>query len=428
MQYYSTSDQALRTSLTQAIVHCVAPEGGLYMPASWPVVPRAFFNNIDQLSLGDIAYVVANSLLGDDVDGAVLKQIVADSINFRIPLRRIAGDIFVLELFHGPSLSFKDVGTRFLARLYRHLASRSNGGRRISVLVATTGNSGGAIANAFHGLDGVDVFILYPRGRLSRMQEAQFATLGDNTHPIEVRGSIDDCDRLVDTALMDPELNGRLHLTSANSLNLGRVLPQIIYFFEACARLKAEGIDPAETDFTMPCGNLSNVAAAAMARRMGAPLGSITGACQPGVFADVVLGRSPLPVFDPANSYPANLPRLAALYGGDVDELRRNVGARVFTIAEQEDAVREVLATTGYTAEPRSASAIATLLRRSDRSRPGVALANTHPAKALDRMTAITGRAVELPLQFNRFMGKPINKEKIDPTLPALRKLLIKYN
>ena len=146
------------------------------------------------------------------------------------------------------------------------------------------------------------------------MQEAQFATLGDNTHPIEVRGSIDDCNRLVDTALMDPELNGRLHLTSANSLNLGRVLPQIIYFFEACARLKAEGIDPAETDFTMPCGNLSNVAAAAMARRMGAPLGSITGACQPGVFADVVLGRSPLPVFDPANSYPANLPRLAVHY------------------------------------------------------------------------------------------------------------------
>ena len=124
MQYYSTSDQALRTSLTQAIVHCVAPEGGLYMPASWPVVPRAFFNNIDQLSLGDIAYVVANSLLGDDVDGAVLKQIVADSINFRIPLRRIAGDIFVLELFHGPSLSFKDVGTRFLARLYRPLQRR----------------------------------------------------------------------------------------------------------------------------------------------------------------------------------------------------------------------------------------------------------------------------------------------------------------
>ncbi|MDE6137198.1 MAG: hypothetical protein K2F97_06970, partial [Muribaculaceae bacterium] len=148
----------------------------------------------------------------------------------------------------------------------------------------------------------------------------------------------------------------------------------------------------------------------------------------PGVFADVTLGRAPQPGFDPAYNYPANLPRIAALYGGDVAELRRNVGACVFTIAEQEDAVREVLATTGYTAEPRSASAIATLLRRPDRSRPGVALANTHPAKALDRMTAITGRAIELPLQFNRFMGTPIRKEKIDPTLPALRKILTKHN
>lgn len=243
MQYYSTSGNSARASLSQAIVHCVAPDGGIYMPASWPSIPRAFFNNIDQLSLPDIAYVVANSLFGEDVDGAVLKQIVSDSINFKIPLVRIATNLFALELFHGPSLSFKDIGTRFLARLYRHLAANSSD-KRINVLVATTGNSGGAIANAFHGLDGVEVFILYPRGRLNRMQESQFATLGSNTHPIEVRGSIDDCNRLVDTALLDAELNESLHLTSANSLNLGRVLPQIIYFFEACARLQAAGINP----------------------------------------------------------------------------------------------------------------------------------------------------------------------------------------
>ena len=175
MQYYSTSGNSARASLSQAIVHCVAPDGGIYMPASWPSIPRAFFNNIDQLSLSDIAYVVANSLFGEDVDGAVLKQIVSDSINFKVPLVRIATNLFALELFHGPSLSFKDIGTRFLARLYRHLAANSSD-KRINVLVATTGNSGGAIANAFHGLDGVEVFILYPRGRLNRMQESQFAT------------------------------------------------------------------------------------------------------------------------------------------------------------------------------------------------------------------------------------------------------------
>ncbi|MBJ2184786.1 MAG: threonine synthase [Muribaculaceae bacterium] len=429
MQYYSTSDNSYRTDLTRAIVHCVAPDGGLYMPASWPTVPKAFFNNIDQLSLTDIAYVVANSLLGDDVDGAVLKKIVGDSLNFKIPLVELADGIFALELFHGPSLSFKDVGTRFLARLYRHLAAgagKTPG--RINVLVATTGNSGGAIANAFLGLEGVEVFILYPRGRLSRMQEAQFATLGANTHPIEVRGTIDDCNQLVDTALLDTELNSALHLTSANSLNLGRVLPQIIYFFEACARLKAAGIDPSTADFAMPCGNLSNVTAAAMARKMGAPIGSITGACLPGVFADVAAEGKPVPPFNPAKGYPANLPRLWALYGGDTAAMRRDIHAAVFTPAQQEEAVRTVYSVFGYTAEPRSASAVAALLRRTQNGRPGVALINTHPAKMLDRMTAITGHAVELPLQFNRFMAQTAKKDKIDPTLPALRKILTKYN
>jgi len=397
------------------------------MPASWPTVPKAFFNNIDQLSLTDIAYVVANSLLGDDVNGAILKEIVCDSMNFRIPLVRIAPSLYVLELFHGPSLSFKDIGTRFLARLYRHLASQSSR-RLINVLVATTGNSGGAIANAFRGLDGVNVFILYPKGRLSRMQEAQFATLGDNTHPIEVRGSIDDCNRLVDTALLDTELNASMHLTSANSLNLGRVLPQIIYFFEACARLQAAGADPSATDYAMPCGNLSNVAAATMARRMGAPMGIVTGACTPGVFADVICHGAALPPFDPTNSYPANMPRIAALYSGDTEAMRRDIHACVFTAEEQEQAVREVESRCGYTAEPRSAAAIATLLRHAEPGHTSVALVNTHPAKVLDRMTSITGHSIELPLQLTRFMAAPIVKERIDPTLPALRKILIKNN
>ena len=427
MHYISTAGQTGLMSITQAIVHCVAPDGGLYMPESWPRVPKAFFNNIDQLSLTDIAYVVTNLLLGDDVDGAVLKQIVTDSLNFRVPLVRLSDNLFALELFHGPSLSFKDIGTRFLARLYRHLSSRS-GGRHINVLVATTGNSGSAIANAFLGLEGVDVFILYPRGKLTRLQEAQFATLGGNTHPIEVRGNIDDCNRMVDTALLDPDLNELLHLTSANSLNLGRVLPQIIYFFEAVARLSAAGLNPADVDFSMPCGNLSNVTAAAMARRMGLPLGGIIGACAPGVFADVVGRGCPVPEYDPANTYPANLPRLLTLYDGHTDAMRRDIKAEVFDSPAQEDAVRMVYETFGYVAEPRSASAVAALLRRADASRPGVALINTHPAKALDRMTAITGRAVELPLQFNRCMARPVVKEKIDPTIPALRKILLKYN
>ena len=426
MRYYSTSRQSPRASLAQAVTQCVAPDGGVYMPEVVPHIPAAFFNNIDQLSLADIAYVVATSFFGDDVDPAVLKQITAESFNFAIPLVRIGAGMYVMELFHGPSLSFKDMGTRFLARLYRHLA-RQKGASRINVLVATTGNSGSAIANAFRGLEGVDVFILFPRGKLTRLQEAQFATLGGNTHPIEVRGSIDDCNRLVDTALLDPGLNAALHLTSANSLNLGRVLPQIVYFFEACARLKAAGVDPRAASFAMPCGNLSNVTAAVMARKMGAPMGTVTGACSPGVFADVMQG-APVPPFDLSRGYPANLPRLLDLCGNTAEGLRASVNFKVFTAEQQEEAVRLVEEAYGYTAEPRSASAIASLMHRASATSPCIAMVNTHPAKVLDRMTAITGHAIELPLQLTGFMAGPHAKEKIDPTLPALRKILLKSN
>lgn len=425
MQYTSTASTILRTGLTDAIVHPMAPDGGIYMPAVLPTVPRAFFNNIDQLTLPDIAYVVANTLFGGDVDGAVLKHITAESMNYSVPMRRIAPRLFVMELFHGPSLSFKDLGTRFLARLYRHLASRSSVGH-INVLVATTGNSGSAIADAFRGLDGVDVFILYPHGQLTRMQEAQFATIGHNTHPVEVNGSIDDCNRLVDEALADRNLNRELHLASANSLNLGRVLPQITYFFEACARLKAAGIDPSATDFAMPCGNLSNVTAAAMARRMGVPMGTIIGACRPGSFADVA-GGGGFPHFNPSDTYPANMPRIACLYGGDAGAMRRDIAAEVFTEEEQDNAVREVLERTGYLAEPRSASAVLSLMRRNS-GRPGVAMVNTHPAKFLNRMTAVTGRAVDLPPQLTQAMSRPVRKVRIYPTLQALRRILKTYN
>ncbi len=424
MRYHSTAHRSPEVSLARAVMQCVAPDGGVYMPAVVPRIPAAFFNNIDQLSLADIAYVVANSLFGGDVDAATLKRITAESFNFKMPLVRLGRGMYALELFHGPSLSFKDVGTRFLARLYRHL-SRQSGTSRINVLVATTGNSGSAIANAFRGLEGVDVFILFPRGRLTRMQEAQFATLGENTHPIEVRGTIDDCNRLVDTALLDPSLNAAMHLTSANSLNLGRVLPQIVYFLEACARMKALGADPRSVAYAMPCGNLSNVTAAVMARSMGAPMGSITGACSPGVFADVMAG-APVPPFDLSRGYPANLPRLMELCGGTAEAMRAGVKFKVFTPGQQEDAVRTVEASYGYTAEPRSASAISALMDTASDATPAVALVNTHPAKVLDRMTAITGHSIELPLQLTGFMARPHVKEKIDPTLPALRKILLK--
>ena len=236
MKYYSTNGNTPDVSLQTAVVKGLAADRGLFMPERIPLLPKAFFNNIGEMSLQDISYVVANTLFGDDIESATLKDIVYETLNFDIPLKHVADNKYSLELFHGPTLAFKDVGARFMARLLGYFNKQQNGnGGMVNVLVATSGDTGSAVANGFLGVPGVRVFVLYPKGKVSLIQEAQFTTLGKNITAIEVDGTFDDCQALVKSAFMDEELNAHMMLTSANSINVARFLPQMFYYFYAYA-------------------------------------------------------------------------------------------------------------------------------------------------------------------------------------------------
>jgi threonine synthase len=270
MLYYSTKNRDIKASLQEAVVYGLAPDRGLYMPEQIPQLPDTFFKEISGKNLQEIAAIVAYAFFGDDIDKDSLNQIVANSLNFEIPLKEIEKDIYVLELFHGPTFAFKDVGARFMARMLSFFVNERKQDD-VKVLVATSGDTGSAVANGFLGVEGIQVFVLYPSGKVSEMQEAQFTTLGQNIVALEIDGTFDDCQALVKSAFMDEELNIQFNLTSANSINVARFLPQSFYYFYAFAQL-AKIFDSAETVFSVPSGNLGNLTAGLFAKQMGLPV------------------------------------------------------------------------------------------------------------------------------------------------------------
>ena len=237
MRYYSTNKQTPDVSLQEAVVKGLAADKGLFMPEKIKQLPKSFYDKIDTLSFQEIAYTVADAFFGEDVDSDTLKQIVYDTLNFDTPLVHVNDNIYSLELFHGPTLAFKDVGGRFMARLLGYFIKKQ-GQSDVKVLVATSGDTGSAVANGFLGVDGIHVYVLYPKGKVSHIQECQFTTLGQNITAIEIDGTFDDCQALVKTAFMDVDLNKQLNLTSANSINVARFLPQAFYYFYGYAQLK----------------------------------------------------------------------------------------------------------------------------------------------------------------------------------------------
>jgi len=433
MKYRSTKSIDGAVSLAEAVESCVAPDGGLYMPVTIPTLPKAYLNNIGEMSLRDIAYVVAISFFGDDISAGELKKIVDEAFAFDTPLVEVEPGMHVLELFHGPTLTVKDYGARFMARLMKRLLKS---GSRCNVLVATTGNTGAAVASSFHNMEGINVFVLYPRGRLSRMSIAQFTALGDNIHPVEVAGSIEDCKRMMQAAVADPAL-ADYHLTGANSINVARLLPLASLALYAYGSLVAKNVPDADRAFyATPCGNLSNLVGTVIAKKMGLPtagiipaynINSVLGELLDGVFSG--MAAPPVPTFSPAMdmSYPSGWPRLEALYGGRLDLARADI-IRNSAVSDVEIAgtINE-LRTKGYTIDTHGAVAYAAA-RKVGSEAPKVIFATGHPAKQLDIMTRITGAAIELPVQLTRFMSIKRNPLKIAPTLPALRKLILTYN
>ena len=270
MKYYSTNHQASDASLEEAVVKGLASDKGLYMPEAIKPLPQEFYDQIENLSFQEIAYRVADAFFGEDVPAETLKQIVYDTLSFDVPAVKVKDNIYSLELFHGPTLAFKDVGGRFMARLLGYFIKKE-GQKQVNVLVATSGDTGSAVANGFLGVEGIHVYVLYPKGKVSEIQEKQFTTLGRNITALEVDGTFDDCQALVKNAFMDADLNAHMKLTSANSINVARFLPQAFYYFYAYAQLKKEG----KADHLVVCvpsGNFGNITAGLFGKRMGLPV------------------------------------------------------------------------------------------------------------------------------------------------------------
>lgn len=274
MKYYSTNHHAPAASLEDAVVKGLASDRGLFMPEHIDRLPDEFFEKIGTMSFQEIACRVAQAFFGEDIPREELDKIVCDTLSFDCPVVEVEPSIYSLELFHGPTLAFKDVGARFMARLLQYFISRSSDGREVNVLVATSGDTGSAVANGFLGVEGIHVYVLYPKGKVSPIQECQFTTLGKNITAIEVDGVFDDCQRLVKSAFMDAGLCGKMMLTSANSINVARFLPQAFYYFNAYARMKALG-QADQLVISVPSGNFGNITAGLFAHRMGLPVLSL---------------------------------------------------------------------------------------------------------------------------------------------------------
>ena len=418
MKYYSTNHQAPVANLPKAVVKGLAEDRGLYMPEEIYKLPQAFIDDMPAMRFQDIAYNVASQFFGDDVDLDGLQDLVYDTLSFDCPVVKVKDNIYSLELFHGPTLAFKDVGARFMARLLQYFIRGERKGETVNVLVATSGDTGSAVANGFLGVDGIDVYVLYPKGKVSPIQECQFTTLGRNITAIEVDGVFDDCQRLVKSAFMDEELNRHMKLTSANSINVARFLPQAFYYFNAYARLKALGLD--NLVMCVPSGNFGNICAALFGHQMGLPVKRFIAANNANdVFYNYLLtGRyEPKPSKQTlANAMdvgdPSNFARIINLYSQDgklsPEETHRRITSFISGATYSDEQIREAMrscyAETGYILDPHGACGYRALQEQLQPGEVGVFCETAHPAKFKEKVDEILGIDIDIPERLAAFM------------------------
>lgn len=434
MQYYSTNGANNKVSLQTAVVKGLAADRGLFMPERIPVLPKAFFNNIGEMSLQDISFIVANTLFGDDIENTTLKDIVYDTLNFDIPLKYVTENRYSLELFHGPTLAFKDVGARFMARLLGYFNSRNNTkGDMVNVLVATSGDTGSAVANGFLCVPGVRVFVLYPQGKVSRIQEAQFTTLGQNITAIEVNGTFDDCQALVKSAFMDDELNAHMKLTSANSINVARFLPQMFYYFYAYAQLVKRGQDVSNVVVSVPSGNFGNITAGLIGKRMGLPIKRFIAAnnrndiffnyLQTGVYSpkpSVATIANAMDVGDPSN-----FARVLDLYGHYHEAICKDISGCTYTDEQIAETMAKTYQETGYLLDPHGAVAYRSLEEGLAPEETGIFLETAHPAKFKTTVEAIINEEIDIPDRLAAFLNSDKQTVKMSSGFTAFKKYLM---
>ena len=419
MKYYSTNGKAPIADLHKAVVKGLAEDRGLYMPERIKTLPQAFFDTIETKTFQEIAYTVADAFFGEDVDAESLKQIVYDTLSFDCPVVKVKDHIYTLELFHGPTLAFKDVGARFMARLLQYFIRQEGHHEQVNVLVATSGDTGSAVANGFLGVDGIHVYVLYPKGKVSPIQECQFTTLGKNITAIEVDGVFDDCQALVKNAFMDAELNQHMKLTSANSINVARFLPQAFYYFNAYARMKALG-KADNLVMCVPSGNFGNICSALFGHQQGLPFKRFIAAnnandifykyLQSGKYepkASVQTLANAMDVGDPSNF--ARILNLYSQNGALSSEdthaaITSLISGATYSDDQIKETMRQCYEETGYILDPHGACGYQALADGLQPGEVGVFCETAHPAKFKEKVDDILSIDVEIPDRLAAFM------------------------
>ena len=426
MKYYSTNQKAPSASLEEAVVRGLASDRGLYMPEQIKQLPASFFEEIDKLSFQEIAYRVADAFFGEDIPAETLKEIVYDTLSFDTPLVPINDRIYSLELFHGPTLAFKDVGARFMARLLSYFIKKE-GKKQVNVLVATSGDTGSAVANGFLGVEGIHVYVLYPKGKVSEIQEKQFTTLGQNITALEIDGNFDNCQALVKAAFMDNELNERLTLTSANSINVARFLPQAFYYFYGYVQLKKAGKADDHVVVCVPSGNFGNITAALFGKKMGLPISRFIAANNRNdIFYQYLKTgeyKPRLSIATLANAMdvgdPSNFARIVDLYQHSHSKIVNDISGATYTDDEIRETVYNTWQQYHYLLDPHGACAYRALSEGLKPNETGLFIETAHPAKFLQTIETIIGEKIEIPARLQSFMtgtkqSTPLSSEFAD--------------
>jgi len=431
VQYYSTRNRTTRVSLREAVLKGLAPDGGLYMPERFEQLPSGFLESARGMSFHEIALTMAGSLFGREPGDGVLRRIIVEAFDFKVPLVTLADGLHVLELFHGPTLAFKDFAARFMARLMAHFVVGES--RELHILVATSGDTGSAVAHGFQGVPGIRVHILYPSGRVSAIQEAQLTTIGGNVSALEVAGTFDDCQRMVKEAFLDREIGSRLMLSSANSINIARLIPQSFYYVWAWSRLE-DGGHP--TVVSVPSGNFGNLTAGLIAKRMGLPVQCFIAAVNRNDAVPRYLrtgSYSPGPVIPTLSnamdvSNPSNFDRILDLYGRDHLRLAGDLKGFSFSDDQTRAAMRRLHDRYGYVADPHGAVGylgIESFVEGNGGSVDAVFLETAHPAKFPDTVEQATGISVPVPPQIEQALRREKRSARMKGTVDELKGYLL---
>ena len=434
MHYYSTNNKSTKANFKEATIQGQAPDKGLYFPSEIPKLSKEFINDIVRLSKEEIAFKVIEPYVGDSISSNELKRIVSETIAFDFPLVTITDSISALELFHGPTLAFKDVGARFMSRCLGHFVKDEN--KKVTVLVATSGDTGGAVAHGFYNVDGVNVVILYPSGKVSSTQEAQLTTLGKNITALEIDGSFDDCQQMVKTAFADTELRNNVFLTSANSINVARWLPQQFYYFFAYQQWKDKNYPPV---VSVPSGNFGNICAGLLAYQSGLPFSHFVAACNANDTVPQYLSNG---VYQTKNSVstisnamdvgnPSNFVRIMELFEQNFGSLKNVLTSYSISDDETKKTIAEVFEQTNYVLDPHGAVGFLALQRylKEHQGKKGLFLETAHPSKFYDVIEQVTNKEVQIPESIKILMKQEKHTIKMKANdNDGLRSLLLTLN